>query len=70
LARRIITEETRKEMKKVLTEIQDGTFANRWLLENQINRPVFNATARRDEEHQMKSWRGASRHDEVAEKRK
>lgn len=53
IGRRIITEETRKEMKKVLTEIQDGTFANRWLLENQINRPVFNSTARRDEEHQI-----------------
>ena len=41
---RIITEETKKEMKKVLTEIQDGTFARNWILENQANRPFFNAT--------------------------
>ncbi len=41
---RIITEETKKEMKKVLTEIQDGTFARNWILENQANRPFFNST--------------------------
>ncbi|MBQ3593722.1 MAG: ketol-acid reductoisomerase [Clostridia bacterium] len=41
---RIITEETKKEMKKVLSEIQDGTFARNWILENQANRPFFNAT--------------------------
>ena len=39
---RIITEETKKEMKKVLTEIQNGTFANKWITENQVNRPFFN----------------------------
>ena len=48
---RIITEETKKEMKKVLTEIQDGTFAKNWLLENQANRPAFNAMRRRHAEH-------------------
>jgi len=47
--KRIINQETRKEMKKVLGEIQDGTFAKAWLLENQANRPVFNAIARREE---------------------
>ena len=40
---RIITEETKKEMKKVLNEIQNGTFARNWILENQVNRPGFNA---------------------------
>ncbi len=40
---RIITEETRKEMKKVLAEIQNGVFARNWILENQANRPSFNA---------------------------
>jgi ketol-acid reductoisomerase len=40
---RIITEETRKEMKKVLAEIQTGVFARNWILENQANRPSFNA---------------------------
>ena len=40
---RIITEETKKEMKKVLSEIQNGVFARNWILENQANRPSFNA---------------------------
>jgi ketol-acid reductoisomerase len=47
---RIITEETRKEMKKVLSEVQNGEFASKWMLENQVNRPVFNAIARREKE--------------------
>ncbi|HHV63805.1 MAG TPA: ketol-acid reductoisomerase [Peptococcaceae bacterium] len=51
IGRRIITEETRKEMKKVLSEIQSGQFAKEWLLENQVNRPVFNAISKMDEEH-------------------
>jgi len=49
--KRIITEETRKEMKKVLQEIQDGTFARKWILENQANRPYFNARRRMEKEH-------------------
>ena len=48
---RIITEETKKEMKKVLTEIQNGTFALNWLLENKANRPYFNATRRMEANH-------------------
>ena len=44
--RRIITDETRREMKKVLAEIQDGTFARNWILENQVGRPHFNAMRR------------------------
>jgi ketol-acid reductoisomerase len=40
---RIITAQTKEEMKKILTEIQDGTFARNWILENQANRPGFNA---------------------------
>lgn len=44
--KRIITDETKKEMKKVLSEIQDGTFARNWILENQANRPHFNAMRR------------------------
>lgn len=51
--KRIITEETRKEMKKVLAEIQDGTFAKKWILENQANRPHFNAMRKREQEHQI-----------------
>lgn len=49
--KRIITEETRKEMKKVLTEIQNGTFARNWLLENIANRPSFNAERGLQKEH-------------------
>lgn len=51
IGKRIITDETKKEMKKVLKEIQDGTFARNWLLENQVGRPNFNATRRNEAEH-------------------
>jgi len=51
IGRRVVTEETRKEMKKVLEEIQNGKFAREWLLENQVGRPVFNAMARNDAGH-------------------
>ena len=40
---RLITDETRKEMKKILTEIQTGQFAKEWMLENMANKPTFNA---------------------------
>ncbi|NLW00319.1 MAG: ketol-acid reductoisomerase [Clostridiales bacterium] len=49
--KRIITEETRKEMKKILSEIQDGEFARKWILENQANRPYFNAVRKKEQEH-------------------
>ncbi|TGE32143.1 ketol-acid reductoisomerase [Desulfosporosinus sp. Sb-LF] len=51
IGKRIINQETRKEMKKVLEEIQDGRFAKAWLLENQANRPAFNAMTRNEEKH-------------------
>ena len=51
VGRRIITDETRKEMKKVLSEVQDGSFARRWILENMANRPNFNAERRMQKEH-------------------
>ncbi|OON99790.1 MAG: ketol-acid reductoisomerase [Epulopiscium sp. Nele67-Bin004] len=53
VGKRIITDETKKEMKKVLSEVQDGTFARNWILENQANRPYFNATRRMEAEHQV-----------------
>jgi len=52
---RIITEATKKEMKKVLSEIQDGTFAKNWILENQANRPHFNALRRIESEHPVET---------------
>ncbi len=48
VGKRIITDATRAEMKKVLSEIQDGTFANKWIEENKSGRPTF--TARREAE--------------------
>ncbi|MBI1911615.1 MAG: ketol-acid reductoisomerase [Deltaproteobacteria bacterium] len=50
---RLITDETKKEMKKILTEIQTGVFAREWMLENKANKPVFNALRRRGQEHQI-----------------
>jgi len=46
---RIITDETRREMKKILTEVQDGVFAKEWILENQANRPSFTAIRKREQ---------------------
>ncbi len=48
--KRVITDETKKAMKDILGEIQDGTFARNWLLENQIGRPYFNARKRMESE--------------------
>jgi ketol-acid reductoisomerase len=48
---RIVTKETKKEMKKILDEIQSGAFAREWILECRANKPVFNALTRRGEEH-------------------
>jgi len=50
---RIITEETKKEMKRVLADIQSGKFAREFILENQSNRPVLTAIRRREAEHQI-----------------
>jgi ketol-acid reductoisomerase len=50
VGRRIITEETRKEMKKVLKEIQEGVFASRWISENKAGRAAFNARRRIERE--------------------
>ncbi len=48
---RIINEDTREEMRYILEEIQSGEFAKEWILENKVNRPVFNALTKKDEEH-------------------
>ncbi|MBQ9624798.1 MAG: ketol-acid reductoisomerase [Clostridia bacterium] len=50
---RIITAETKKEMKKVLGEIQDGSFAKGWIKENKDGRPVFNTKRKALSEHQV-----------------
>jgi ketol-acid reductoisomerase len=51
--KKIITEETRTEMKQLLKEIQNGEFAREWILENNANRPVFNALNKQEKEHQI-----------------
>ncbi len=48
---RIITEQTRAEMRTILHEIQTGQFAREWIMENKAGRPVFNAIKRREREH-------------------
>ena len=63
---RIIDDMVREEMAQILAEIQDGSFAREWILENQAGRPVYNALKRREAEHpielvgkelrQMMSW--------------
>jgi ketol-acid reductoisomerase len=50
---RIITEETKKEMKRILDEIQSGMFAREWILECKANKPVFNALTKKGENHQI-----------------
>ncbi len=48
---RVIDDMVKQEMEQILAEIQDGTFAKEWILENQAGRPVYNALKRIDEEH-------------------
>ncbi|MCL0094517.1 ketol-acid reductoisomerase [Dehalococcoidales bacterium] len=48
---RVINDIVKDEMRQILAEIQDGTFAKEWILENQAGRPVYNALKRRNEEH-------------------
>ncbi|MDA3846144.1 MAG: ketol-acid reductoisomerase [Vallitaleaceae bacterium] len=52
---RIITADTKKEMKQVLTEIQDGTFAKHWILENKAGRPSFLSKRRIESELQVEA---------------
>ncbi len=55
IGKRIINQDTRAEMKKVLSEIQNGIFAKNWILENQANRPQFIATRRKEAAHQIET---------------
>jgi ketol-acid reductoisomerase len=51
--KRIITDATRKEMQQILSEIQSGEFAKKWLLENQVGRPNMNALRRTEATHPL-----------------
>ncbi|MDY6806099.1 MAG: ketol-acid reductoisomerase [Cyanobacteriota bacterium] len=48
---RIVTDETRAEMRKILSEIQSGQFAREFVLENQAGKPGFTAMRRQEAEH-------------------
>lgn len=48
---KIITEEVRENMRKILKDIQDGTYAREWILENQAGRPFFNSMRKRERQH-------------------
>lgn len=48
---RVIDESVKEKMKEILREIQDGTFAREWVLENKSNRTVFNALLKKDKDH-------------------
>lgn len=48
---RVINEAVRAEMKRILQEVQDGTFAKEWILENSAGRPSFLALRKKDAEH-------------------
>lgn len=50
---RVVTDETKKEMKKILGEIQAGEFAREWMLECKANKPVFTALTRKGEQHSI-----------------
>ncbi len=48
---RVINDLVKEEMEQILAEIQDGSFATEWILENKAGRPSFNAMKRREAEH-------------------
>ena len=51
--KRIVTDETREEMKEMLFEVQSGQFAREWILENQAGRPVYNKMLEMSGKHQI-----------------
>jgi ketol-acid reductoisomerase len=50
---RVISPEVKKEMRKILSEIQSGEFAREWILECKANKPVFKALTKKGAEHQV-----------------
>ena len=69
---RIVTEQTKAEMKKILHEIQSGQFARDWILENKANQASFQAIRKRERNHplevvgkqlrRMMTWINAKEH--------
>ena len=58
---KIVTEETKKAMKQILADIQNGVFAKNWLLENQVGCPTFNAMRKKEASHQLEKVCGELR---------
>ena len=68
---RVVSPAAKEEMKKVLKEIQDGTFAKEWMMENKVNAPHFHALSNISNSHKieevgeklrgMMSWLGKSK---------
>ena len=58
---RVVNEETKKEMKRILTSIQNGEFAREWILENKAGRPVYNALMKKGETHPIEDIGGQLR---------
>jgi ketol-acid reductoisomerase len=58
---RVVNEDTKKEMKKILTEIQNGEFAREWILENKAGRPVYRALLKKGQEHPIEETGGKLR---------
>ena len=52
---RVIGDESRQAMKAILAEIQDGTFARNWILENQAGRPAYSALRNKDKNHEIET---------------
>jgi ketol-acid reductoisomerase len=50
---RVIDDLVKDEMRQILAEVQSGSFAREWILENQAGRPVYNALKRMDAEHEI-----------------
>jgi ketol-acid reductoisomerase len=50
---RIVTDETRREMRRMLAEIVDGTYANAWIAEDRAGRPWFTATQQAEQRHKI-----------------
>ena len=50
---RVIDDLVKDEMRQILAEIQSGSFAREWILENQAGRPVYNALKRMEAEHEI-----------------
>lgn len=52
---RVVNESVKREMKKIIGEIQSGEFAREWILENEAGRPAYNALLKKGEEHPIES---------------